>query len=471
MWPALLLQGLLFLSCQSSTNLASTVPAAQVAQTPLPAPRLSTITLPISVPTSVLEQALNQQLTGVLYQDNDLTDDDLAVKVTKTGAIKLKAEFSKLIIEIPLKVWAKGRWQWNACELCKSLQKTEETEFDLVVRTESRLQVLPNYQLKSTTTGDFVWGAQKPSLSLGPLKINLAPFIEPELKAQLNPMLQRLDKELQQKVNLQTYLTDAWRQLQQPYLLHEGYKTWLTLVPQGVRLTPLELQNNQLSLQVGIDALLSVVTGQKPTATPPLPLPAFSPTRTLPQEAQIQINSDVSFAYLTAMLQQELNQKTFTFEDGKQQLTIHDVALTGAGSQFLLALDASGHAKTGLFTKKFQGKIYLKGTPYYDAPTQSLKVRDLAYDVQTQDQLVNAANWLLGNKFKAQLQQQMVFSVKDQLTATRQALQSGLSQTRLHEQVVLRGSHFTFDADTLFLTPTGVRALFVASGKLAVVVE
>ncbi|MGV3538351.1 MAG: DUF4403 family protein, partial [Rufibacter sp.] len=83
----------------------------------------------------------------------------------------------------------------------------------------------------------------------------------------------------------------------------------------------------------------------------------------------------------------------------------------------------------------------------------------------------NTANWLLQNKFKAQLEQQMAVSVKDQLTAIRQSLKTGLAENRLHERVLLRGSVLSFEPDTLFLTPSGVRALFVASGKMAIFVQ
>lgn len=457
--------------CQQNATLSSAAPAAHLSAQPLPAPRLSTINLPVSLPTAVLEKILNEQFSGVLYQDDDLTDDDLAVKVTKIGQMRLKAEFSKLYLEVPLHVWAKGRWQWNACELCKSLHKTEETEFDLVVRTESRLQVLPNYQLKSYTTGDFTWGSRQPTLTFGPLRFNLAPFLEPRLKAQLAPMLQQMDQELQKQVNLSRYLTQAWQQLQEPLSIHEGYQAWLAVEPKAVRLTPLELQNNQLSLQVGIDALLTVSTGKKPTVTRQPQLPAFTAVRTLPQEAQIQVTSDLSYDYLSQLLQKELREQTFTFEEGKHTLTVHDVVVSPAGHQLLLALDVSGRAKSGFITKKFQGKVYLQGTPYYEAASQSLKVKDLQYELKTRDQLVNTANWLLGNKFRAQLEQQMAVSVADQLTSTRQALQAGLAQARLHDHVLLRGSVQSFQPDTLLLTTTGVRALFYATGKMALSID
>ncbi|MBC3540984.1 DUF4403 family protein [Rufibacter sediminis] len=453
-------------ACQKSTSFNITEPDATATPQPLPPPQLSTITLPITIPVAALEEVLNQQLTGVIYQDDNLQDDDLMVKVTKAGPLKMRAEFSKLMMEVPLKIWARGRWQWNACELCKSLQKTEETEFEVTVRTESRLQLQPDYSLKSYTNGDFAWGARKPTLSLGPLKINLAPFIEPKLKAQLNPMLQQLDQELQRRVPLPTYLAQAWQQLQAPLLLSDQYNTWLSIEPQAVRLTPLELQQNQLRLQVGIDAFIKVLSGQKPVPAKTAALPNYSPTRTLPPVAQLNIASDVSYAYLTLLLQKELRNQRFSFEEGKHQLTVHDITLAGRGTKLLLALDVSGQTKAGFLTKKFNGKVWLQATPYYDAASQSIKVQHLEYTLQTKDQLVSTAQWLLQNRFRDQLEKQMEFPVKDQLASIREALQTGLKENQLQERFFLRGAAFTLEPDTLLVTPTGIQTHFLASGQL-----
>ncbi|RNI28773.1 DUF4403 family protein [Rufibacter latericius] len=452
--------------CQKTTSFAVEEPAGTDTSQPSPPLQLSTITLPITIPVSALEGILNQQLTGVIYQDDDLQDDDLMVKVTKAGPMKLRSEFSKLSMEVPLKIWARGRWQWNACELCKKLQKTEETEFEVTVRTESRLQLQPDYTLKSYTSGDFAWGARKPTLSLGPLKLNLAPFIEPKLKTQLAPMLQQLDQELQRRVPLPTYLNQAWRQLQTPLLLNEQYNTWLSIEPQAVRLTPLELQQNQLSLQVGIDAFVKVLSGQKPAQVKTAALPNFTPTRTLPPLAQLNIASDISYDYLNQVLQKELRNQRFSFENDKHQLTVHDITLSGKGTKLLLALDLSGQTKAAFLTKKFNGKVWLQGTPFYDAASQSIQVKDLEYTLQTKDQLVNTAQWLLQNRFKAELEKQMVFPVKKQLTTIREALQSGLKENQLQERFLLRGADFSFEPDTLYLTPTGIQAHFLASGQL-----
>ncbi len=453
-------------SCQKSTTLADTNPGTAVSPQPLPEPPLSTITLPVSISVAALEERLNQEMKEVLYLDNNLEDDDLMVKVTKTGPINMRAESSKLYTEVPLRIWAKGRWQWNACEFCKKLQKTEETEFEMTVRTETRLQILPDYVLKSYSSGDFSWGERKPTFSLGPLKINLAPFIEPRLKAQLNPMLQQLDQELQKRVPLKTYLSQAWSQLQAPVLINSQYNAWLAMEPRAVKLTPIELQKDVLSLQIGIEALVRVLPGQKPAPSKPVALPAFTAVRNLPPVAQLNVSSDVSYGYLTQVLQKELKGQSFSFENGKHQLTVHDIVVTGKGTQLLLALDVSGQSKAGFITKKLNGKVWLQGTPYYDAASQEIKVRDLSYTLQTRDQLVKTANWLLQNKFRTQVEQQMTFPVKGQLTTVRQALQTGLKETQLQDKLVLRGSNFTLEPDTMFVTENGLRAHFLATGQL-----
>jgi hypothetical protein len=209
-----------------------------------------------------------------------------------------------------------------------------------------------------------------------------------------------------------------------------------------------------------------VLSGQKPAQANLAALPNYTSTRTLPPVAQLNIASDVSYAYLTQVLQKELKGQDFSFEEGKHQLTIHDLTISGKGTKLLLALDVSGQTKAAFLKKKFSGKVLLQGTPVYEAAMQSLKVQDLEYTLQTRDQLVNTAQWLLQNRFRTELEKQMTVPVKSQLTALREALQTGLKENKLQERFLLRGSNFTIDPDTLYVTATGVQTRFLATGQL-----
>src|SRR5690606_21307368 len=102
------------------------------------------------------------------------------------------------------------------------------------------------------------------------------------------------------------------------------------------------------SLLLGIEAYVGVTTGSKPPAPPQTPVPNLTPSRTLPSQAQLQVTSDTPYPQVQALLQKEIQHKTFRFKEGKHEVTVHDVAITPTGHRLLLQLDVSGAATSGL---------------------------------------------------------------------------------------------------------------------------
>jgi hypothetical protein len=435
-------------------------------------PKLSAISIPVSIPLAAIEDKLNQELQGILYQDDNLDDDNMAVTVLKKGRMTIRAEKDKLYFSVPLQVNARGRWQWAPCKACPSFSKSESTTFDMVVKTESRFGLTDDYKVNTITSGNFEWGDTKPYITLGPLKIGLARFVEPAMKQQMSTIARQLDKEIQNRLNLRQYVADTWVQLQQPVKLDDNLNAWLTVQPQEVRMAPLYAHNGSLHTRLGISSFIQVSTNGKPQTQVNKTLPRLIIDSRLSDDIQIGLTATVPYTHASALMQQQVANQTYTFDDGKSQLTVKDAAITPSGEQLVLMLDVDGKTKTGLFTKKLVGKVYLRGTPYYDASSASIKLRDVDYDLETRDMLLNTASWLAKNKFKDMIQSQVNIPVQSQLTDVRNLLQQTLNQSgRLHEAVLLRGNVSELAMEHIYLSSTGIQAVVNARGQLTATID
>lgn len=463
---------LIFQACSSTARLTTTAPPATVSTAPAYQPKLSAISIPVSIPLSAIEDKLNQELQGALYQDNNLEDDNLMVTVLKKGRMTIRAEKDKLYFSVPLQVYAKGRWQWQPCKVCPSFSKTEATSFDMVVKTESRFGLTDDYKVNTITSGNFEWGDTKPYINLGPLKIGLSRFIEPAMKQQMGMIAKQLDSEIQSRLNLRQYVASTWVQMQQPVKLDDNLNAWLSVTPQEVRMAPLYAHNGSLHTNLGITSFIQVTTDGKPQTQVNRTLPKLIIDSRMRDDIQIGLTATVPYTHASSLMRQQVANQTYTFDDGKSQITVKDAALTPSGSQLVLMLDVDGKTKAGLFTKKLTGKVYLRGTPYYDAASASIKLRDVDYDLDTRDMLVNTANWLAKNKFKEMIQSQVNIPVHTQLTVVRDMLQRTINQSgRLHEAVQLRGAVNDLEMEDIYLTPTGIKALVNARGNLTATID
>jgi Domain of unknown function (DUF4403) len=468
-----LLSFLFLASCQQTTQLATTAPTPETTIVPQLERQLSTLSVPITVPVQALTDRLNRELKGQLYRDDNLEGDNVAVTVTKAAPLTLLGADDRISLRLPLRIKAKGRWLWEPCKFCPKVDKEEETEFDLVAKTVSRVKLGEDYRFLSTSEVDFEWGEHRPEIKLGPITIGLARFVEPVLRRQLADIGARLDRELADRVSLKAPLLRAWTQVQQPVLLDARTQTWLVISPQALRVSPLRAQDGQLFLRVGVTSFLETVIGPKPKVIVNRALPALVTDGRLSDEAQITVAGEVPFAEASRLARTELVGRTFTFNK-EDQLTINDVNIAGAGQKLVLMLDVNGQTHAGFFTKKLLGKVYLKATPYYDAATQTIRLRDADFTLDTRDRLLKAADWLLHGNLRQRLEQQVSFPVKGQLEQARGLIQGFLDKPvpgALPPGLRLGGKLTTFEPGALYLTEKSIRATLIAKGAVQLTVE
>lgn len=468
----LVISGLVLPGCSSTDKLNTTAPEVIASAAPVYNPKLSSVTVPVSISVAALETKLNKELSDILYKDTNLSDDNLAVTVMRNGSLQLHAEKDKVYFSVPLRIYAKGRWKWDPCKFCPAIDKTEDTTFDMIIKTESKVGLTEDYKINTITSGNFEWGDTKPYITLGPLKIGLARFIEPAMQQQMNTIARQLDKEIQSRLNLRQYVADTWVQLQQPVKLDDQLNAWLSVVPQEVRMAPLHARNGSLHTSIGITSFIQVTTDGKPQTQLNKNLPRLIIDSRMSDDIQIGLTATVPYTHASSLMREQVANQTYKFDGGKSQVTVKDAAITPSGEQLVLMLDVDGKTKAGLFTKKLLGKVYLRGTPYYDAETASIRLRDVDYDLETKDMLLNTANWLAKNKFKDMIQSQVNIPVQSQLNDVRNMLQQTLSRSeRMHEAVMLRGAVNNLEMENIYLTPAGIRAVVNARGNLTATID
>ncbi|MGZ5243464.1 MAG: DUF4403 family protein [Bacteroidia bacterium] len=465
---ALFVLASIFIAGCKQTNITSEAPD-KLPATKAFERKLSTINIPVSFPIKQLEAKLNQELSGILYKDDDLKGDNAKITISKNGNIAVNAENNKISFNIPLHIWALGSWEWQACEICPKLAKSESTNFDMNLSFQTQLALTENWQLKTTTTGNYQWGNRKPYLEIGPLKIPLASIVDLALKPQVDKLTARLDKEIQNKINIKQYVQKAWIDMQQPVLLDKNMNAWLAISPQSVSVTPMQTKNNEVSMKIGVKSYIEMFTGIKPQIPVNPALPKLVTDSKLQDDFQVGLIGEISYDQATAMIKKEVQGKIYNFDNNKYALQILDLALSGSGDKILMQADVDGKNAKG---KKVAGRIFLEGTPYYDAATQSVKVRDFDYNLKTKNVLIKSASWLVNKGFLSQLEEKLTFPMKDHISNAQKMVQDGLTKNgRISPNVLLKGNITNLTPEGIYLTPTGIKAVVNAQGKVNVIVD
>ena len=228
-----------------------------------------------------------------------------------------------------------------------------------------------------------------------------------------------------------------WSVLAEPIQLDDDI--WLEIRPESVSRGPIQGQGSVVRVPASLDARPRIVVGDRP-APIERPLPPLGRGVT---DGPLQVLVEAIGEYdETSRLLTEALAGT-RIEAGGRTLELRAARLTGIGAG-RVALEAE---IAGTLT----GRLFLVGTPLYDAESGYASVPDLAFSVATTSVLVAGASWIADAGLEALLRERARWPVEAVVEWAAERLHEGLNRA-IADGVRLEGT--VHDVQVI-----GVRAL------------
>jgi hypothetical protein len=414
--------------------------------------RISTLNVPVQIPVAEIENQLNRQMKGLLYEDNNLNDDDLAIKVWKRDSMLIDAEGNVFNIKVPLKIWVKAG----------KFGIYKEIEFALNANIATTLTLTPDWQLKTITQPKAYEWVSRPVFKLGFIEIPVTGIIENVLDEQIPEISKQLDKYVGEKVEVKKYVQQAWNQVQEPYLMSKEYDSWLKVTPLEVQMTPIRGKDHHARTTLGIRTYTESYFGDKPEQTLNPVLPPLKMVETMPDDFHIGISGEVSHKQATKMLSALMLEQTYQFQDGKYKITVKSLDVYGNDEKLIIAAGLQG---------SLNGTVYFTGIPVFNRENKMLEIRNLDYELDTKNKLLKTASWLAHGKFVKILSESFKFPLAPQIEQAKKAIQDNLTHYQLAKGIFLRGKLETLEPKDVFITPNSIIATLEATGTVDVKIE
>ena len=138
--------------------------------------KVSSIAMPVEITLKDLEQQLNKNVNGLIYNDSILNDDKTEMKIWKTAPIKLIEKDENIVSIIPLKIWAKFKYGTDFM----GLNDTREINLNGIITLNSKTH-LTNWKLTTTSKiEDFEW-SESPTILVAGKNVPITYIINPTL--------------------------------------------------------------------------------------------------------------------------------------------------------------------------------------------------------------------------------------------------------------------------------------------------
>ena len=436
---------------------------------------LSTINLPISVNCLSLENNINKQFAGVLYNDESFennNNDNLIVKISKLADFKISGKGDKISITAPIEIYVKGRLKkdfFSMFDQTVGVDQSKDATFKINLTINSKIGINANWDVQISSETDFQW-LEKPFLSLGLIKIPIGAVIETALNLKTKELNEKLDIEVSKLLKIKPTVEKYWNEFQQAQLINEAYKSYLVISPESISASKINCDGKSIYFYMGIKAGIAVVSGEKPIITSYKKLPNLTQQQKYDSSFAIYCKATIDYTQASLLANEALAGKTFTYENGKEIITINQINIFNNGDRVAAKINLNAAVTKGLFTKKINAEIYALGTPIYDRVNQELKITNFDFDIKSKNALVGATAFLFKSSFKKQIELQLAYPMKTQLLQAQQNANNALTSAKF-EFIQLNGNIIRFEPTDILLEAQSIAIQLACIGKLTVEVK
>lgn len=433
-------------SCSSTKKLARPMES----YSDLVSERRSVISIPIELGIKELERSLNAQLNGIIYEDNDLSGDNMAITAIKNRDLFISVDSQAIRYRVPLDLLIK----YNAG--FTTVSGTGEIALDMV----TRFDIKPNWALETQTEILGHEWLRKPKVSMGNITLPVGFVANLILNNGRRTISRVIDEQVANSVKLDELIASTWEQMYKPMLVAPQYNTWLLVNPKNIGLTPFYMENDSLSTNIIIEGFPTVIIGNKPGNIDPLPLPLFSRKPNPYEGFMLNIGAEISYDEAEKIAREQIVGETYSY--GRRSVTVEDIELFGQGDYVIVNTKLSG---------SYNGNIYMQGHPSFNPKNNSIELKDLDFTLDTRNFLFKSAGWILKGPIKKGVQGNMNFLLNANLSYTQEMLENQLDNYIIAPGIKLRTSVNDLGIRDVLVVPNGLYADVFLTGDLKIVVD
>ena len=421
----------------------------------------SFINLPISIKLKDIENKTNSLLNGLIYEDNNIEDDDIEMKVWKLAPITIENDQEslgeKIKTVLPLKALVKYRI--GTRKLGVELYTTREFNLNGIVTLVSDVG-LTNWKLNTKTELKSLDWNESPTTAIFGKNVPVTYLINPGIKLFRSKIEKKIDAAIAKSMDFKPNVLAALEKICTPFQMSEAYETWLRIVPIEIYSTEAKLKNNSFLLQMGMKCTMETLIGAKPESKFDVTKIVLKPVIKIPE--QITANIAAVSTYQEASKIMTKNFAGQEFGTGTKKVKVKNVTIWHKNGKIAIALDVLGSVN---------GTIYLSGFPQYNEQTKEIFFDKLDYALDTKNKLMRTANWLAQGLVLRKIQESCRYSIKPNLEEGKQNMMVYLKNYSPMPGVFINGKMEDIQFQKIQLTGKAIIAFIKVNGIINVTVD
>ena len=448
-------------SCSSTSKLETLKPEPDDASPLVYDSSPSFINLPITIKLKDIENQTNTLLNGLIYEDNNIEDDDIEMKIWKQAPIKIQNDPSnpnkKIRTILPLK--ANIKYRIGTKKMGIELYDVREFNLNGVITLSSET-TLTNWKLTTKTEFKSLNWNESPTMTVFGKNMPITYLINPAISIFKTQLEKEIDGAIEKSMDFKPNVLQAVEKISTPFQMSDTYESWLRIVPIEIYSTNAKLKNDSFLLDMGMKCNMETIVGKQPDSKYNASKIALKPVAKIPN--QISANIAAISSYVDASKIMTKNFGGQEFGSGSKKVTVKNVSIWHKDGKMVIALDILG---------SINGTIYLNGFPSYNAQTKEIYFEKLDYVLDTKSKLMRTANWLAQGYILRKMEESCRYSIQPNLEEGKKSMAGYLKNYSPMPGVFVNGKMEDIQFDKIQLTNQAIIAFIKINGTVNVSVN
>lgn len=448
-------------SCSTSNKIAALKPEPDNASPLIYDNTPSFVNLPISVKLKDVENQTNALLNGLIYEDNNIEDDNIEMKIWKLAPITIENDKEsvdgKIKTVLPLKALVKYRI--GTKKLGVELYNTKEFNLNGVVTLMSDVS-LTNWKLNTKTELKSLDWNESPTMVVFGKNVPVTYLMTPAIKIFKSKIEKSIDAAIEKSMDFKPNVLAALEKICTPFQMSEAFQSWLRIVPIEIYSTNAKLKNDTFLMEMGMKCTMETLIGNKPESKFDATKITLKPVAKIPN--QITANIAAVSTYTEASKIMTKNFAGQEFGSGNKKVKVQKVDIWHQKGKMVIALDVLGSVN---------GTIYLTGFPQYNEQTKEVYFDQLDYALDTKNKLMRTANWLAQGLILRKIQESCRYSIVSNLEEGKQNMMAYLKNYSPMPGVFVNGKMDDIQFQKIQLTNKAIIAFIKINGTVKVAVD
>ena len=448
-------------SCSTSNKIAALKPEPDNASPLIYDNTPSFVNLPISVKLKDVENQTNALLNGLIYEDNNIEDDNIEMKIWKLAPITIENDKEsvdgKIKTVLPLKALVKYRI--GTKKLGVELYNTKEFNLNGVVTLMSDVS-LTNWKLNTKTELKSLDWNESPTMVVFGKNVPVTYLMTPAIKIFKSKIEKSIDAAIEKSMDFKPNVLAALEKICTPFQMSEAYQSWFRIVPIEIYSTNAKLKNDTFLMEMGMKCTMETLIGNKPESKFDATKITLKPVAKIPN--QITANIAAVSTYTEASKIMTKNFAGQEFGSGNKKVKVQKVDIWHQKGKMVIALEVLGTVN---------GTIYLTGFPQYNEQTKEVFFDKLDYALDTKNKLMRTANWLAQGLVLRKIQESCRYSIVSNLEEGKQNMMAYLKNYSPMPGVFVNGKMEDIQFQKIQLTNKAIIAFIKVNGTVNVSVD